>query len=172
MAIEYSVDSDVLALGTACWVRVGNNASDAKEVGFVDSFRATKNMELQEAKVCGTPLPASIDATGIRVSISLSGFLATKQVYEGTQEFNGGGKISLASFNPDDEDFVAKQTITKFPYIDFYDKKHDAIISSFKQAMSESFGITGNGGSYIKADISMRAIKMSSGKDYTTTAFG
>lgn len=167
--MDYNIAQDLLVRGTSCWVRVGENANDAQEVGFVDSFRATKNIQLQEAAVCGSIVPASIDPQGIRCNLSMSGFLANKKVYEGTQVYNGGGKVSLASFNPDDDAFIENEVITKFPYMDFYNKKNGTIIASFSTAISESFGITGNGGSYVKADISMRAIKMSSGKDYTPT---
>ncbi len=167
--MEYNIAQDLLVRGTSCWVRVGSTASDAQEVGFVDSFRASKSIQLQEAAVCGSIVPASIDPQGIRCTVSMSGFLANKDVYNGTQVFNGGGKVSLASFNPDDDAFILEEVITKFPYMDFYDKKTKAIIASFSTVIPEQYNVAANGGSYIKSDISMRAIKMSSGKDYTTT---
>lgn len=166
---DYNIANDLLVRGTSCWVRVGNSASDAQTVGFVDTFEANKQIQLQEANVCGSIVPASIDPQGIRCSLSLGGFLATSEVYKGTQTYNGGGKVSLASFNPDDDDFVNKQVITKFGYMDFYDDKAKQILASFKTAIPESYRISGNGGSYIKSNISLRAIKMSSGSDYTTT---
>lgn len=170
--MEYNIANDLLVRGTSCWVRIGNNAADAQEVGFVDSFRASKSIQLQEAAVCGSIVPASIDPQGIRCTLSLSGFIAHKTVYEGTQTFNGGGKVSLASFNPDDDAFIEGEVITKFPYMDFYDKKSKTIIASFTSVIPEQYNIAGNGGSYLKSDISARAIKMSSGKDYTTTILG
>lgn len=167
--MDYNIANDLLVRGTSCWVRVGTRANDAQEVGFVDSFRASKSIQLQRAQVCGSIVPASIDPQGINVTLSMSGFLATKDVYDGTETFNGGGKIALASFNPDDDAFITNQVITKFPYLDFYDKKTGNIIASFSTVIPSNYSVTGNGGSYIKADISMEAIKMSSGKDYTTT---
>lgn len=169
MAMDYNIANDLLVRGTSCWVRVGTNATDAQEVGFVDSFRGSKSIQLQRAAVCGSIVPASIDPQGISVTLSLSGFVASKAVYDGTEVFNGGGKIALASFNPDDDAFIQDQVITKFPYLDFYDKKTGNIIASFSTVIPSQFNITVNGGSYIKADVSMEAIKMSSGKDYTTT---
>lgn len=172
--MDYNIANDLLVRGTSCWVRVGENASDAasKEVGFVDSFRASKAIQLQRATVCGSIVPASIDPQGISVTLSLSGFVASKAVYDGTQTFNGGGTVSLASFNPDDDAFIKDEVITKFPYLDFYDKKTGKIIAAFSTVIPSNFSITINGGSYIKADVSMEAIKMSSGKDYTTTVLG
>lgn len=169
MSMEYNIANDLLVRGTSCWVRIGNTASDAATVGFVDSFEASKQIQLQEAAVCGSIVPASIDPQGIRCSLSLSGFLASKAVYEGTQTFNGGGKISLSSFNPDDDTFIKDQVITKFPYMDFYDDKTKTILASFKTCIPESYRISSQGGSYVKSNVSLRAIKMSSGSDYTTT---
>lgn len=169
MAIETSVSDEILVSGVNCFVRVGNNAVDAQRIGYVDSFRATKNIQLQEANCLGEVDPVSIDAVGVRVSLSLSGFLASKKVYEGTEDFAGKGKISLSSFNPDSAAFKTQDVVTKFPYMDFYDEKTKSIVASFSKAMSESFGISGNAGAYVKIDTSMRAIKMSAGSDYTTT---
>lgn len=167
--MDYNIANDLLVRGTSCWVRIGQTASDAEKVGFVDSFEANKQIQLQEAAVCGSIVPASIDPQGIRCSLSLSGFLASKEVYNGTKTFNGGGKISISSFNPDDDAFITDQVITKFPYMDFWDDKTKTVLASFSTCIPESYRISGQGGSYIKSNISLRAIKMSSGSDYTTT---
>lgn len=164
-----SAKDDFLVSGVNCFVRVGKNSAAAKKIGYVDSFRATKNIQLQEANIVGEIEPVSIDAVGIRVSLSMSGFLATKKVYEGGEVFAGMGKVSLSTFNPKSEDFKAENVVTKFPYIDFYDEKTKTIIASFNSACSESYGISGNAGAYVKIDTSMRAISMSGGKDYTNT---
>ena len=136
---------------------------------WLTKFEASKNIQLQEAAVCGSIVPASIDPQGIRCSLSLGGFIASSEVYKGTQVFNGGGKVAIASFNPDDDDFINKQVITKFPYMDFWDDKAKQILASFTTVIPETYRVSGNGGSYVKANCSMRAIKMSSGSDYTTT---
>lgn len=171
--LDYNISQDLLVRGTSCWVRVGNSANDAKKIGFVDSFRGNKSIQLQRAMVCGSIVPASIDPQGIQTTLSLSGFLATKAVYEGTETFNGGGKVALASFNPDDDSFIKNQVVTKFPYMDFYDEKGGeeggTILASFSTVIPSSFSIAGNGGSYVKSDIQLEAIKMSSGAEYTTT---
>ena len=169
--MEYNIAENLLPRGTSCWVRVGENANDAKShiVGFVDSMNATKSIQLQRAAVCGSIMPASIDPQSISVQLSLTGFLASAKVYQGTETYNGGGTVSIASFNPNSDDFIKNEVMTKFPYMDFFDDKTGDIIASFKDVIPSSFRITINGGSYVKADISMEAIWMSSGSDYTTT---
>ncbi len=168
--MKYDIAENLLVKGTSCWVRVGESASNAKEVGFVDSFSATKNIQLQEAAVCGAMVVASIDAQGLRVSLQMTGFLATKDVYTGTASYNGKGAVSIASFNPKSEAFITNQVVTKFQYMDFYDKKTGNIIASFDWAIPESFSLQFNGGAYAKANVSMRAIDMSGGADYDTSA--
>lgn len=164
--MKFDIAEDLLVKGTNCWVRVGESADKAKMVGFVDSFSATKNVTLQEATVCGSVVPASIDAQGLRVSIQMGGFLATKAVYEGKENYNGKGTVSINCFNPKSEAFVTNQVVTKFKYMDFYNKKTGSVIASFDWAMPESFSMQFNGGAYTKANVSMRAIDMSSGSDY------
>ena len=164
--LKWNIAQDLLERGTNVWVRVGDTAATAEKVGFVDSMRGSKNVQLQKAQVCGSIVVASIDPQGISAQISITGFVATKDVYAGTKEYNGGGKISLASFNPDSDAFITEQVCTKFPYLDFYDDKHHVVLASFTDAIASGFTITVNGGSYVKADVSMEAIDMSGGTQY------
>jgi len=158
--MAFTQDQDVFVKGSECIVRVGTSAADAEAVGYVDSFTGTKNINLQPAQVIGELNPVSLDPMSISVSLSLTGFLACKAVTEGTKVYAGGGKVALASFNPNDDDYGKPNVVTKFAYIDFYDKKRDQTIASFKYASSASYSISGNGGAYTKANISMQAIKM------------
>lgn len=169
MARDYTAEP--LVSGVNCYVRIGNSASDAinNRIGYVDSFRATKNLQLQDANVVGEYEPVSIDVTGIRVTLSMSGFLAAKEVYDGSRALPGMGTVSLSSFNPKSEDFKSASVVTKFPYMDFYDEQSGSILASFNNVISESYGISGNAGAYVKIDSSMRAITMSGGDDYTKT---
>lgn len=165
---------DLLAKGTSCFVRVGKSASDAQVIGYVDSFIATKNIQLQRANIIGSVESVSIDAQAVSATISMTGFIANKAVYEGSQTYNGSGKISLASFNPKNEDFIKANVTTKFGYIDFKDEKTGLIITSLNMASASSYRVSGNAGAYIKADIQMEAIHMSPGigdtKVYTPSA--
>lgn len=159
-----------LVTGYRCWCRAGNSETDCKKVGFVDNMRATKQIQLQRAQVCGAIMPASIDPQSINISISLGGFVATPGVYQGTLAINGLGEVSLASFNPKSKDFMEGTVAVKFPYMDFYDDKSGIIIASFSDVISSNFNITVQGGSYVKADVQLEALDMSSGDDYQAQA--
>ncbi len=160
------VASSLLTIGYRCQVRVGTNAADAKVIGFVDSAEMSKQIQTQRAQVLDSIFPASIDPQAITVSGRMTGFLASPAVYKGTQQFNGGGKISLSSFNPKSSDFKNGKVVNKFKYLDFYDEKKKLILGSIDTLISTGFTITMNGGTYVKANVSVEAIDMSSGKDY------
>lgn len=160
------VASSLLIIGHRCQVRVGTSAADAKVIGFVDSAEMSKQIQTQRAQVLDSIYPASIDAQAINVSGRMTGFLASPAVYRGTQTYNGGGKISLSSFNPKSSDFKNGTVVSKFKYLDFYDEKKKLILGSIDTLISTGFTITMNGGSYVKANVSIEAIDMSSGEDY------
>ena len=160
------VASSLFTIGYRCQVRFGTSAADAKVIGFVDSAEMSKQIQTQRAQVLDSIFPASIDAQAINVSGRLTGFLASPAVYKGTQQFNGGGKISLSSFNPKSADFKNGTVVSKFKYLDFYDEKKQLILGSVDTLVSTGFTITLNGGTYVKANVSFEAIDMSSGEDY------
>ena len=135
-------------------------------IGFVDSAELSKQIQTQEAMVLDSVFPASIDVQAIKVSGRMTGFLASPAVYKGTQTLNGGGKISLASFNPKSSDFKSGKVISKFTYLDFYDEKKKLILCSADTLISTGFTVTMNGGSYVKGNVTFAAIDMSSGEDY------
>ncbi len=162
------LNNDLFIKGTSCFVRVGTSASDAKVIGYVDSFTASKNIQLQRANVIGAVESISIDAQAVSATISMTGFLANKAVYTGSASYNGKGNVSLASFNPNSDDFNNGNVTTKFDYMDFYDKKTGVIVCSLTHVSASSFRISGNGGAYAKADIQMEAIHMSSGSEFTS----
>lgn len=160
------VASSLFTIGYRCQVRVGTSAADAQVIGFVDSAEMSKQIQTQRAQVLDSIFPASIDAQAINVSGRLTGFLASPAVYNGTQQFNGGGKISLSSFNPESADFKSGNVVSKFKYLDFYDEKKKLILGYVDTLISTGFTISLNGGTYVKANVSFEAIDMSSGKDY------
>ena len=160
------VASSIFTIGYRCQVRVGTSAADAQVIGFVDSAEMSKQIQTQRAQVLDSIFPASIDAQAINVNGRLTGFLASPAVYKGTQQLNGGGKVSLASFNPKSADFKNGIVVSKFKYLDFYDEKKKLILGSVQTLISTGFTITMNGGTYVKSNVSFEAIDMSSGEDY------
>lgn len=157
--MSMGIAQNLFHIGSHCFVRVGTDANNAEIIGFVDSANATKNIQTQNAKVLGSIIDASIDATGIEVQLNLTGFVATQEVYTSGVPYNGGGTVSLASFNPKKEDYTSGK-VTKFAYMDFYDTKNEQILACFYDCMSTSFRVTMQAASYVKADISMKAIDM------------
>lgn len=160
------VASSIFTIGYRCQVRVGTSPADAQVIGFVDSAEMSKQIQTQRAQVLDSIFPASIDAQAINVSGRLTGFLASPQVYKGTQVLNGGGKVSLSSFNPKTADFKNGTVVSKFKYLDFYDEKKKLILCSVDTLISTNYSITVNGGTYVKANVSFEALDMSSGEDY------
>ncbi|MCR5436126.1 MAG: hypothetical protein K6E97_03570 [Treponema sp.] len=160
------VASSLFTIGYRCQVRVGTSAADAQVIGFVDSAEMSKQIQTQRAQVLDSIFPASIDAQAINASGRLTGFLASPAVYKGTQQYNGGGTISLSSFNPKSADFKNGTVVSKFKYLDFYDEKKKLILGSLDTVISTGYTITLNGGTYVKANVSFEALDMSSGEDY------
>lgn len=164
--IQYGMGQRVFSIGTGCFVRAGSSAADCEKVGYVDSASITKNIQTQKANVVGSVMAASIDAQGISVSVSLGGFIATKEAYEDGININGVGKIALASFCPKSQDFIKGKVAIKFPYLDFYDEKEEKILYTVSNAISTSFQMSMNTGAYVKANVSMEAIDAMVGSDY------
>ena len=160
------IASSLFTIGYRCQVRVGTNANDAKVIGFVDSAEMSKQIQTQRAQVLDSIFPASIDAQAVTVNGRLTGFLASPSVYKGTEIYNGGGEISLSSFNPKTEDFKTGKVVSKFKYLDFFDEKKKLILGSVDTLISTGFTITLNGGTYVKANVSFEALDMSSGAEY------
>ena len=163
-----NVSNSLFTIGYRCQVRVGESAADAANnvIGFVDSAEMTKQIQTQRAQVLDSVFPASIDAQAINVNGRLTGFLASPEVFSGTAQYNGGGSVSLASFNPKSADFMSGSVVTKFAYLDFYDEKKDLILAYCENVISTGYTVTMNGGTYVKANISFEAIDMGSGEDY------
>lgn len=160
------IASSLFTIGYRCQVRVGTSASDAEVIGFVDSAEMNKQIQTQRAQVLDSIFPASIDPQAISVSGRMTGFLASPAVYRGTQVFNGGGTVSLSSFNPKSADFKNGTVVSKFKYLDFYDEKKKLILCSCDTVISTGFTVTMNGGTYVKGNVSFEALDMSSGEDY------
>lgn len=157
-----------LIRGTSCWVRAGSGAANAKKIGFCDSFRGTKTTQLQKANVCGELYPVSIDASGVQVTLSISGFIPKKSILTSDATVNGKGEnnYTVTAFNPDSANFVTN-SLQDVPYIDFYDENQKAVLFSFTNAIASSFSVTGNSGGYIKGDLQMEAIDMNGSNTYT-----
>ena len=168
---QYSngVGSSIFTIGYRCQVRISENenGSSPQVIGFVDSAEMSKQIQTQRAQVLDSIFPASIDAQALTVSGRLTGFLASPKIYKTPGlKLNGGGVVSLSSFNPDSEDFINGSVVSKFAYLDFYDEKKQLILGKVYNLIPTGFTISLNGGTYVKVNVSFEAINMSSGKNY------
>ena len=163
---ELKVQQNALIRGSSCWVRAGKDENNVKTIGFCDSFRGSKNMQLQRAQVCGELYPVSIDPQGISVTVSISGFIPSKAA-KGQSDINGSGDVSIMNLDPDAKNFIENQTITKIPYMEFYDKSNNSVLAYFKQVIPQTFTVTVQGGAYIKGDMQLEALMMSGGTDFS-----
>lgn len=167
---ELKYQQNALIRGTSCWVYAGASAdiTSAKKIGFCDSFRVSKNLQLQRAQVCGEMFPVSIDPQGVSVQLSMSGFIpSTTIASEGTAStVMGAGDTNINIFNPDEKAFIEDESIQKIPYMFFYDKNSNSIVCTITDVIVSTFSITVNGGTYVKGDVSAEALTMSSGSDF------
>lgn len=162
MPLPY-VSENIIAEGFRAFVRVGSSPSDAEIVGFVDSFTMNEDFQVQEAKVLGQLTPIAIDAQGYTCTISLSGFVPSKKVYNSIKNKNAQAgydfKRNLFTYAPDAGEMMESSKIVKYPYLDFIDcPKEKNIICSAEGILVSNFSITAQGTGYIKATVSMRAL--------------
>ncbi|MCQ2577556.1 MAG: hypothetical protein MJ176_03380 [Treponema sp.] len=162
-------ESNVLVTGYKCEVWAGESATSAIKVGMVDSFTASKNLQTQRAQVIGTIMPVSIDPQALSASISMSGFIAKKEIVKAAKY--GKGDATINAFCPDDGIYT-KETVTKIPYVCLKDKTKGEVLCTLEYAIPTSYQVQSQGQSYIKANIQMEAITMNIGTAYQDDSFG
>jgi hypothetical protein len=155
-----NVTGTIIATGYNCQVRVGKNAADAEPIALVASFQANEDFQVQEATCIGNLGPVSLDPQGFTCSITLDGFLPAKGKLDNAIQYADGGKISIGDKIPDREEFVEAAALTKFEYMDFYNRKAGKVLASFKGVLITSFGINVEGNAYVRNNVQMRALTM------------
>lgn len=167
---KYNIKGDALVQGINIIVRVDlndENGSDPQEIGFIETYDISQNIQTQKAEVIGEFLAVAIDATGVAVIVSLTGFIPSKNLIEGgIDTVRGGGKVMLKAFNPDTSKLVDTKVITKIPYLDLWDEKHQSIIGSVSWLTPSSYKDTGQGKGYTKSNVTMEGIVYDNGPDY------
>jgi hypothetical protein len=154
-----NVDGDIIAKGYDCHVRVGQNASDAEVVGFVTSYQANQDFQVQDAVVLGNLGPVSIDPQGYNCSITLACFVPSKGLVSGVQQYPDGGKISLMDIMPNRAKFMDDGALVKFPYLDFYNKKKGKVLDAFSGVIISNEGKSVEGNAYVRGNVQMRALE-------------
>lgn len=168
----YNIGGDKLAQGINCKIRIDpndENGSNPVVIGFVQNATIRANFNTQRAEVIGSFLPVSIDLTSAQVNVSLKGFIPSKQLMvAGFESVDGGGTVTLKSFNPDVSKMIETKVATKIPYLDLYDDKHDTIIGSTTWLIPTSYSDSINGKGYVEADCSLEGIGYGNGPDFAS----
>jgi hypothetical protein len=166
----YKVNGDLLAQGINCIVRVDlddESGSSPIEIGFVSEATIRKAINVQRAECIGEIRTVSIDPTGIQVTVDLRGFVPTKAlVKEGIESVRGGGKIHLKSFNPDETRILDARVLTKIPYLDLYDERHQCIIGYCEWLTPTNYTDSINGKGYVNASCTLEGTGYDNGTDY------
>ena len=166
----YNVQGDLLAQGINCIVRVDpddESGGNPLEIGFVSEASIRKAINIQRAECIGEILPISLDPTGIQVSVTLRGFVPSKNLVDaGIQSARGGGSIHLKSFNPNDAKLIDTKVATKIPYLDLYDEKHQCIIGYTNWLIATSYDDSISGKGYLQANCTLEGIGYENGTDY------
>lgn len=170
MAGKYNAKGDILAQGINVIIRIDpddENGSNPQEIGFVETYQVRANITNQKADVIGELLHVSIDPTNIDVTVSLTGFVPSKNLVDaGIDSVRGGGKVMLKSFNPDVWKLADTKLITKIPYLDIWDDKHQSIIGSTSWLVPASYEDGGQGKGYVKSTLTLEGIGYNNGPDY------
>ncbi len=166
---NYDTRGGSLTQGHNCVVRVDlsdPNGSNPVEIGMVENGDWTANVETAKANVIGCFTSASIDAVGISANASLTGFIPTKNALKGFEDMRGGGKFSIKSFKPSNTRLIDSKLVTKIPYMDFYDKDSQAVVSFVVHCVPTRYHEAVQGRGYVKADINFECILMENGADF------
>ena len=142
---NYNLQGDGLIQGKNCIVRAGNSPADAKQIGLVQDFEMRAQFQTQKAEVIGEFLPVSIDITSVSVSTTFSGFIPVKG-YD-----------------------LDESSVVKIPYLELYDKKKGAVVSSTTWAVISSYSERTSGKGYTTVNCSFESIGMWNGSDYPSS---
>jgi len=166
----YNTQGDLLAQGINCVVRVDlddESGSNPIKIGFVSEATIRKSINVQRAECIGEIKTISIDPTGIQVTADLRGFIPSKNlVNEGIESARGGGSIHLKSFNPDEAKILDTRVLTKIPYLDLYDEKHQCIIGYCEWLTATNYTDSINGKGYVQANCTLEGTGYENGTDY------
>lgn len=156
---NYNLEGDSLVQGKNCIVRAGADAASAKVIGLVQEFQMNANFQTQKAEVIGEFLPVAIDITSVDVSTTFSGFIPAKG-------FKLNDAHCIKALNPNIDTVVEEEKTAKIPYLEIYDKKAKAVISSTTWAVIKSYSERTSGKGYTIANCSFESIGMFNGSDY------
>ena len=166
----YNTQGDLLAQGINCAVRADlddESGSNPVKIGFVKDATIRKSINVQRAECISEIKTVSIDPTGIQVTVDLKGFIPSKGlVKDGIESARSGGKIHLKSLNPNEAKLLETKVITKIPYLDLYDEKHQCIIGYCEWLTPTGYTDAINGKGYVEASSTLEGTGYENGTDY------
>jgi hypothetical protein len=157
------IKGQTIARGYNCYVRVSKTSATSadKTIGYVTSFQATEDFQVQEAICLGNLGPIAIDPQGYNCSIQIAAFIpAVKTSLTNAPELNTGEATPLEDDIPSRKGFMDENnaTIERYAYMEFYDKKNNRIIAKFTGVLVTSNGVQSEGNAYVRHNVSMRAL--------------
>jgi hypothetical protein len=158
------IKGKTLAKGYNCFVRVSktdNATSPSNTIGYVTSFQANEDFQVQEATVLGNLGPIALDPQGYTCNIQIAAFIPAMK----TGLINAPAAGALAA-TPLEGDMPSRSgfmddtnaTVEKYSYLDFYDKKNGRVIAKFTGVLVTSNGVNAEGNAYVRHNVSMRAM--------------
>jgi hypothetical protein len=152
----------IIAQGYNCFVRVRKDSETAelKTIGYVTSFQATEDFQVQEATVLGHLGAIAIDPQGYNCTIQIAAFISSDTAnMVNAPKADKDSAMALQENIPDREDFMGDGAVEKFAYLEFYNKKNPTKpIAKFTGAIITSNGVQSEGSSYVRHNVSMRAL--------------
>jgi hypothetical protein len=163
-AMKPDIKGQTIARGFNCFVRVSKTpdaASPSNTIGYVTSFQATEDFQVQEATCLGNLGPIAIDPQGYNCSINIAAFIpAVKTSLTNAPEAGSLSATPLENDMPSRADFMddTDAAVERYSYLDFYDKKNDRIVAKFTGVLVTSNGVQSEGNAYVRHNVSMRAL--------------
>ncbi|MDR1073939.1 MAG: hypothetical protein LBL45_09750 [Treponema sp.] len=152
----------VIAQGYNCFVRVRKEGpTDAiKTIGYVTSFQATEDFQIQEAVCLGNLGPIALDPQGYTCNIQIAAFITSDTTGMGNApKADSDAAMALQENIPGRDDFMTDGKVEKFAYLEFYNKKNSTKpIAKFTGVIVTSNGVQSEGSAYVRHNVSMRAL--------------
>jgi hypothetical protein len=163
-SMKPDIKGQTIARGYNCFVRVSKTAdatSPTNTIGYVTSFQATEDFQVQEAVCIGNLGPIALDPQGYNCTIQIAAFIPASKTTLTNAPVAGsltatpleGDMPSRAGFMDD-----TNAAVEKYAYLDFYDKKNSRIIAKFTGVLVTSNGVQAEGNTYVRHNVSMRAL--------------
>jgi hypothetical protein len=159
------IHGQTIARGYNCFVRVSKTAdatSPSNTIGFVTSFQANEDFQVQEAVCLGNLGPVALDPQGYTCTIQIAAFIpaAKETLTNAPVGADTTGATALEDDMPSRDGFMndTNATVERYSYLDFHDKKNGRVIAKFTGVLVTSNGVQSEGNTYVRHNVSMRAL--------------